>query len=53
MSRVEQLELGERLQLGLQRHALHHESLDVPFSVVEGYDRLIDGLTMGEFASRD
>jgi len=24
--------------------AYHHESLDVPISVVEGYDRLIDGL---------
>ncbi|MGW8265311.1 MAG: hypothetical protein ACWGSQ_03020 [Longimicrobiales bacterium] len=24
--------------------AFHHESLNVPVSVVEGYDRLIDGL---------
>jgi hypothetical protein len=24
--------------------AFHHESLDVPLSVVEDYDRLIDGL---------
>jgi hypothetical protein len=24
--------------------AFHHESLDLPVSVVDGYDRLIDGL---------